>query len=221
MELKYFSMPFYSAIPLNYAKSLSYKRKIPEILFRLGEKYFKDPCSRFYFRFQLWCWKATVGQNLQVSGRVRLRSLGNLSIGNRVRILSGYANYVGASDPTAIYVCRGGEIQIENDCGLSNVTIVCRKRIDILEGTFIGGGSRIYDNDFHQMDPQNRLSNQGVISSESVCIGPRAFVGGHCIVLKGVTIGEGAIIGAGSVVTRDVPAFEIWAGVPAKKIGDL
>ena len=39
------------------------------------------------------------------------------------------------------------------------------------------------------------------------------------IVLKGVTIGNGAVIGAAAVVTRNIPPFEIWAGVPAKKIG--
>ena len=198
-----------------------YKRKIPEILFRIGETLFKDPYFTFRLRFQLWCWNATVGDGVKASGRVRLRLLGKLFIGNRVRILSGYANYVGANNPTAFFVCDGGEIHIGNDCGLSNLTISCRKRIDILEGTFIGGGSRIYDNDFHQLDPHCRLTNQGAISSASVYIGPRAFIGGHCIVLKGVTIGEGAIIGAGSVVTHDVPAFEIWAGVPAKKIRDL
>jgi acetyltransferase-like isoleucine patch superfamily enzyme len=201
--------------------SIYYKRKVMETLFRLVEEIFINPYSAFLFRVKLWCWRATVGNNLKISGRIRLRLLGNLFIGNRVRILSGYSNYVGANNPTAFFVCNGGEINIQDDCGLSNLTISCRKRIDILEGTFIGGGSRIYDNDFHQMDPQSRLSNQGSVSSAPICIGPRAFVGAHCIVLKGVTIGEGAVIGAGSVVTRDVPAFEIWAGVPAKKIRAL
>ncbi len=46
-----------------------------------------------------------------------------------------------------------------------------------------------------------------------------AFLGANSVVMPGVTIGEGAVIGAGAVVTRDVPAWEVWAGVPAKRIG--
>jgi acetyltransferase-like isoleucine patch superfamily enzyme len=109
-------------------------------------------------------------------------------------------------------------VRIGDGCGLSNLTIVCRESIDILEGTLIGGGCRIYDNDFHQLDPEARLANQGNVASAPICIGPRAFVGGHCIVLKGVKIGEGAVIGAGSLVTKSVPPWEVWAGVPARYI---
>ena len=52
-------------------------------------------------------------------------------------------------------------------------------------------------------------------------IGPRAFIGGHTIILKGVTIGEGAVIGAGTLVAKDVPPYEVWAGRPAKRIKQL
>ena len=54
--------------------------------------------------------------------------------------------------------------------------------------------------------------------SKAVRIGKRVFIGGHSIILKGVTIGDEAVIGACSVVTRDVPAREIWAGNPARFI---
>lgn len=46
-----------------------------------------------------------------------------------------------------------------------------------------------------------------------------AFVGVNAVIMPGVTVGQGAVVAAGAVVTRNVPAFEIWAGVPAKKIG--
>jgi acetyltransferase-like isoleucine patch superfamily enzyme len=45
------------------------------------------------------------------------------------------------------------------------------------------------------------------------------WIGAHCVIMPGVTIGKGAIVGAGSVLTKDVGEYEIWAGVPAKKIG--
>lgn len=179
------------------------------------------PVSTWWTRTKLCCWGAHTGRAFKASGRVRLRIQGDLYIGDRVTMLSGYANFVGASEPMSIWVCPRGAIHIGDQCGLSNTTMVCRSRIDILEKTFIGGGCRIYDNDFHQLDPQLRLSGKGEVSSGKISIGPSAFIGGHCIILKGVTIGEGAVVGAGSVVTRDVGHFEIWAGVPAKKIGDV
>jgi acetyltransferase-like isoleucine patch superfamily enzyme len=45
------------------------------------------------------------------------------------------------------------------------------------------------------------------------------WIGVNAVILKGVTIGKGAIIGAGAVVTKFVPPYEIWGGIPAKKIG--
>lgn len=52
-----------------------------------------------------------------------------------------------------------------------------------------------------------------------VTIGNGVWLGAGCVVLPGVNIGDGAVVGANSVVRADVPAFEIWAGAPAKPIG--
>jgi len=66
-------------------------------------------------------------------------------------------------------------------------------------------------------DPQSPdFSDRG----GAVVIGDRVWIGYRAIVLPGVEIGEGAVIGAGSVVTRNVPAFAIMAGSPAKVIGE-
>ena len=51
-----------------------------------------------------------------------------------------------------------------------------------------------------------------------VVIKDGAFIGAHCIILKGVSIGEKSVVGAGSVVTKSIPDGEIWAGNPAKFI---
>ena len=53
-------------------------------------------------------------------------------------------------------------------------------------------------------------------SRSGVTIGTNVWVGAHCVVLPGVTIGDNALVAAGSVVNRDVPANQIWAGVPAR-----
>ena len=60
-------------------------------------------------------------------------------------------------------------------------------------------------------------SQQGYAGGD-VLIGSNAWLGSHVVVLPGVSIGDGAIIGAGAVVTKDVPAGETWAGVPARRI---
>jgi len=53
-----------------------------------------------------------------------------------------------------------------------------------------------------------------------VTIKDYVFIGPRVIILPGVTIGKGAIVAAGGIVTKDIPDFEIWGGVPAKKIGE-
>jgi acetyltransferase-like isoleucine patch superfamily enzyme len=198
-----------------------YSRKFPEVIFRIWEKCLLGPGSTWRVRLQLWFWGATVMAGLKVSGLIRFRLQGRLHIGSQVRLLSGYSNYVGASEPTAIWVCPEGEIRIGDGCRLSNTTIVCMNRIDILEETLIGGGCRIYDTDFHPLDAEARVINRGEVPSAPIRIGPRAFIGGHSTILKGVIIGENAIIGSGSLVTKSVPAGEIWGGVPAHFIRKL
>jgi acetyltransferase-like isoleucine patch superfamily enzyme len=63
-------------------------------------------------------------------------------------------------------------------------------------------------------------ADQQVIERSFVTIDEQAFIGSGATVMMGVHVGQGAIVGAGAVVTKDVPAWEIWAGVPAHKIGD-
>ncbi len=54
----------------------------------------------------------------------------------------------------------------------------------------------------------------------AIKVGNDVWFGANVIVLKGVTVGNGAIIGCGATVTRDVPPNEIWAGLPARKLGE-
>lgn len=57
-----------------------------------------------------------------------------------------------------------------------------------------------------------------VIEKSKTIIEPFAFVGTNAVIMPGIKIGEAAVIAAGAVVTRDVPSYEVWAGVPARKI---
>lgn len=66
----------------------------------------------------------------------------------------------------------------------------------------------------HDLDPERR----GNMIAAPVKIGNKVWIGAHATILKGVTVGDGAVIAAGAVVTKDVPANTIVAGVPAKAI---
>jgi len=89
--------------------------------------------------------------------------------------------------------------------------------IRIGRDTIIGAYSYIISGDHRISSRTIPIAQQGYVGS-SVSIGSNAWLGCHVVVLKGVAIGDGAVIAAGSVVTKDVPAYEVWGGVPAKKI---
>ena len=186
-----------------------------------ANRYLHRRVGTFLARLTLAVWGAEVGTGLRVRGRLRVHNEGRLVLGSGVQMNSGPANFVGGERRMAFWIGGGGELAIGDGCGLSNTTIVCLRSITILPGTYVGGGCEIYDTDFHQLDPEDRLLGRGEVPVAPVRIGPKAFVGGFCIILKGVTIGEGAIIGAGSVVTKAVGPYEIWAGAPARFIRRL
>ncbi len=72
----------------------------------------------------------------------------------------------------------------------------------------------------HSFERSDIPMYQQGFSSAPVSIGSDVWIGARCVILPGVTIGSGAVIAAGSVVTKDVGPFEVWGGVPAKKLKD-
>lgn len=89
--------------------------------------------------------------------------------------------------------------------------------VGIASGARILGGSN--QPDAPSMSASAPADMQHVERAQTL-IGHYAFVGAGATVMAGVTIGEGAVVGAGAVVTKSVPPWEIWAGVPAAKIGE-
>lgn len=79
-----------------------------------------------------------------------------------------------------------------------NCAIVAKESIVLQEGVTIGPGTVIYDHD-HDME------HTGNFLSAPVCIEKNAWIGANVIILKGVTIGEGSVVAAGTVVTKDIP----------------
>jgi acetyltransferase-like isoleucine patch superfamily enzyme len=79
----------------------------------------------------------------------------------------------------------------------------------------------VLDNDFHAPGPGFSWLPEYSRNSKPVKIGRGCFIGSRSIILKGVTLGDRVVIGAGSVVTKDVPAYSIAAGNPARTVGSI
>lgn len=95
-----------------------------------------------------------------------------------------------------------------------NTLIVCEDRVEIGENCKIAWDVIIMDSDLHPID-ETPIVNKPVTIEDQVWIGCRS------IILKGVTIGYGAVIAAGSVVTKDIPPRTVYGGSPAKLIAEL
>lgn len=84
-----------------------------------------------------------------------------------------------------------------------------RVRISIGSGTLIGEGVRFYDHDHRFRDTQEAVSRSGFITAPIV-IGNDVWLGSNAIILRGVTVGEGAVVAAGAVVSRNVPPYHLY-----------
>jgi acetyltransferase-like isoleucine patch superfamily enzyme len=120
---------------------------------------------------------------------------------------------------TLAAVSYNSEITIGNHTGLSGVVVFASKSVRIGSHVNIGINTVIYDTDFHPLDWQQRRENKITEAAVSpVVIEDDVWIGGNSIILKGVHIGRAAVVGAGSVVTCDIPEGTVWAGNPAKFI---
>ena len=104
---------------------------------------------------------------------------------------------------------------------MTGATIVAAERIEIGDRVFLGANATIVDTDFHPLDPQTRRIDVLAGRHAPVLIESDVFIGMNSLILKGVQIGTGSVIGAGSVVVRDVPPGVIAAGNPAQVVGSL
>ena len=167
--------------------------------------------------------KIDYGKMHETKGIIYVKSKGRISIGDNVRINSkDTANPIGTGVRTYFQVLAGAELLIGDNTRISNCAITVASKVTIGKNVRIGSGVKIYDTDFHCIDPNERLKYpEGMPEAKPVVIEDAAFIGAGAYILKGVTIGRCAVVGAASVVTKSVPEGEIWAGNPAKKIGTI
>ena len=144
---------------------------------------------------------------------------GELIIGNGVVLCNkAQKNQIGVNQPCIFNVsARGSKLIIGNNVVISGSTICASQFVSIGDYTMIGSGCLITDTDSHSLNYLER--RKGIVPENStapVVIGQDVFIGARSIILKGVKIGDRVVIGAGSVVTHDVPEDCIVAGNPAR-----
>jgi acetyltransferase-like isoleucine patch superfamily enzyme len=152
---------------------------------------------------------------IQIAGRGS-----SLSIGKKfIACSESRQNSLGVIQPVIIKTTgNNAKVVIGDDVGMSGCTISAATSITIGDHVLIGSGCLITDNDAHPVDPDARRA--GVAGAAApVVIEDDVFIGARAIILKGVTIGRGSVIGAGSIVTKSVPAFSVAAGNPARVVG--
>jgi acetyltransferase-like isoleucine patch superfamily enzyme len=149
----------------------------------------------------------------------------DVQIGNEVMIphldlvnLYGCAIGDGSKIGTFVEIQKG--VSVGARCKISSHTFIC-EGVDIEDGVFIGHGV-MFTNDIYPraVNPEGGLQTEADWHVIKTRVKARASIGSNATILCGITIGEGALIGAGAVVTRDVPDYAIVAGVPARVVGD-
>ncbi len=154
--------------------------------------------------------KATsVGKYVKLVGRIRIVSDGLLIIDDRVL----FNFYHGESQ---LVVANGAELTVGKGVFINYGADICAlKHISIGEESRIGTYCIIMDSDFHHIELQRRHEKP---TPASVVLEPHTWIGNRVTILKGVRIGYGSVIAAGSVVTKSIPPMSVAAGVPAKVI---
>lgn len=129
------------------------------------------------------------------------------------------SNPLGPHHPVILGTLRAGAmLEIGENFGMTGGSICVAERVTIGDNVAVGANSTIVDTDFHPIDPKMRLTHPQDGRTAPITIEDNVFIGMNCLILKGVTIGRNCVIGAGSVVTRSIPANSIAAGNPAAVI---
>lgn len=152
---------------------------------------------------------------------LRIKRGGSLVLGRKLNVSSGVCwNPIARNIRTAFMVEPGAKLSIGDNVGISSACIWAHQQITIGNNVKIGADSIIIDSDCHSLDCAVRRTDADPDhkACDPIRIEDDVLIGARCIILKGVTIGPRAIVGAGSVVTHSIPADETWAGNPAKRI---
>ncbi len=132
-----------------------------------------------------------------------------------------YGCKVGAGSKIGTYVEIQKGASIGAKCKISSHSFIC-EGVDIEDGVFIGHGVMFINDTYPKaVGEDGELQTEADWQLIRTQVKTRASIGSNATILCGITIGESALIGAGAVVTKNVPDYAIVAGIPAQVIGDV
>lgn len=159
--------------------------------------------SKIYLR------KASAGSMVMCRRKPSLNISGSLIIGSGSKLWS-------VINRVRISSFKGAEIIIGENTFINGARIAAKRRITIGSNVHIAPEVVIMDSDFHDATDLEAAGN-----SADVIIGNHVWISTRAMILKGVTIGDGAVVAAGAIVTKNVPAHTLVAGIPARQIKKL
>lgn len=195
-----------SAITLLQSKLTQFKKLNPEsssLTFFLNglSGLWRMLMARIYLR------KCTrLGKMVSVNGKPVIGNSGEMILGDEVRVWSTIVQ-------AKLYTGKNGKLIVGRNARLNGVHIDARELVQIGENVRIAPYTIILDSDFHDLKDHFASGE-----SKPVIIEDDVWLATRCTILKGVRIGKGAVVGAGAVVTRDVPPHSVVGGVPARII---
>lgn len=166
-----------------------------------------------------------VGENVVIEAEASLRAVkgGRIIIGDGGFIEKG-ARLIAEGElilGKKVYVLKDaqitsvGRVTLGNDVWVARGSAIGGKEVVLEDDVILGPHVSVMDGD-HYVEPETGRITMHAGARRPICIKENSWVGARAIVLKGVTIGEGSIVGAGSVVTKDIPAHCVAVGVPAE-----
>jgi acetyltransferase-like isoleucine patch superfamily enzyme len=184
-------------------------------------RYATLPLARLTFMLNGVAWQD--GWRIYGAPIIQRHAGSTITIGRNLTLRSWYAsNPLGVVRRTLLCTwARGAQLIIGDNVGMTGAVIVAQTRVEIGNHVWIGANSTIVDTDFHPLAPEARCIAPTAGESAPIVIEDDVFIGMWAIILKGVRIGRGAVIGAGAVVTRDVPAGAVAAGNPARLVRQM
>lgn len=169
--------------------------------------------GRAVIRAQWYLRSATeVGPKVRLWGRPVVKNQGTMIVHDRARLVSTIATL-------ELSVGPGGRLEIGEGTYINyGCSIAALESVRIGKNCNIGTYVIMMDNDFHRIEPERRHE---LPPSAPIVLEDNVWLGARVIVLRGVTIGAGSAVGAGSVVARDVPPRSVVGGVPARVLRTL
>jgi acetyltransferase-like isoleucine patch superfamily enzyme len=155
------------------------------------------------------------GYRMKLDGMLFLGSGVKLEIGRRARVRFGRWTWIGHDTKIR---CHEGEVRIGDKTVLGQeCTISAYQHVSIGEQCVVADRVMLIDFDHNVAEVERPIRVQGIYKRD-VRVGNNVWIGFAAQILRGVTVGDNAIVGAGAVVTKDVPANAVVAGVPARVI---